>query len=162
MPAPTPVPATHRARRPSATAGRKSEIVTEVNDLNLAYSKGHEIGTHYNGHFCDDNLPGGNQWNTADWNNELDQFFNFMTDWKTLNGYTDAPDLKVPVDSIKGGRTPCLTGKLDDADSGVEGAQHDLRLVDAGAARTASTGRRRSTGSGSSTCRRSTHRASTA
>ena len=74
--------------------GPESEIVTEVNDLNLAYSKGHEIGTHYNGHFCDDNLPGGNQWNTADWNNELDQFFKFMTDWKTLNGYTDAPDLR--------------------------------------------------------------------
>ena len=128
----------------------------------MAYSKGHEIGTHYNGHFCDDNPPGGNQWNTADWNNELDQFFDFMTDWKTLNGYTDAPDLTVPPDSIKGGRTPCLTGTLDDADPGVEGAQHDLRLVDAGARRTASSGRRRSTASGSSTCRRSTHRASRA
>ena len=93
--------------------GPESEIVTEVNDLNLAYSKGHEIGTHYNGHFCDDNPPGGNQWNTADWENELGQFFTFMTDWKTLNGYTDAPDLQVPIDSIKGGRTPCLTGSLD-------------------------------------------------
>ena len=89
-------------------------IITEVNDLNLAYSKGHEIGTHYNGHFCDDNPPGGNQWNTADWNNELDQFFTFMRDWKTLNGYTDAPDLTVPIDTIKGGRTPCLTGNLED------------------------------------------------
>ncbi len=93
--------------------GPEEEIVTEVNDLNLAYSKGHEIGTHYNGHFCDDNPPGGNQWSTADWENELDQFFTFMTDWKKLNGYTDAPDLKVPTDSIKGGRTPCLTGTLD-------------------------------------------------
>ncbi|MGS0685364.1 polysaccharide deacetylase [Nakamurella sp. GG22] len=93
--------------------GPEEEIVTEVNDLNLAYSKGHEIGTHYNGHFCDDNLPGGNQWSTADWTDELDQFFTFMKDWKTLNGYTDAPDLKVPVESIKGGRTPCLTGSLE-------------------------------------------------
>src|SRR6478736_3353880 len=73
--------------------GPESDIVTEVNDLNTAYSRGMEIGTHYNGHFCDDNLPGGNQWNTADWNNELDQFFSFVRDWKTLNGYTDAPDL---------------------------------------------------------------------
>ena len=93
--------------------GPEDEIVTEVNDLNEAYSKGMEIGTHYNGHFCDDNLPGGNQWNTADWNNEVDQFFHFVNDWKTLNGYTDAPDLQVPADSIKGGRTPCLTGTLD-------------------------------------------------
>ncbi|MEP6561597.1 MAG: polysaccharide deacetylase [Nakamurella sp.] len=94
--------------------GPESDIVTEVNDLNTAYSRGMEIGTHYNGHFCDDNLPGGNQWNTADWNNELDQFFKFMTDWKTLNGYSDAPDLQVPTSEIKGGRTPCLTGNLDD------------------------------------------------
>ncbi len=93
--------------------GPEEEIVAEVNDLNLAYSKGHEIGTHYNGHFCDDNPPGGNQWTTADWKNELDQFFTFMTDWKKLNGYTDAPDLKVPLESIKGGRTPCLTGSLE-------------------------------------------------
>src|SRR5689334_12351716 len=45
--------------------GPESEIVTEVNDLNTAYAKGHEIGTHYNGHFCDDAPPGGNQWTTA-------------------------------------------------------------------------------------------------
>ena len=93
--------------------GPESDIVTEVNDLNTAYMKGHEIGTHYNGHFCDDAPPGGNQWTTADWNDELDQFFKFVTDWQELNGYTDAPDLIVPPESIKGGRTPCLTGSLD-------------------------------------------------
>lgn len=93
--------------------GPESEIVTEVNDLNTAYLKGHEIGTHYNGHFCDDAPPGGNQWTTADWNSELDQFYTFVKDWKKINGYTDAPDLIVPPDSIKGGRTPCLTGSLD-------------------------------------------------
>src|SRR6478736_3827473 len=57
--------------------------------------------------------PGDNQWTTADWNDELDQFFKFVTDWQELNGYTDAPDLIVPPESIKGGRTPCLTGSLD-------------------------------------------------
>lgn len=92
--------------------GPESEIVTEVNDLNTAYAKGHEIGTHYNGHFCDDAPPGGNQWTTADWNDELDQFFGFVKNWKQINGYTDAPDLIVPPESIKGGRTPCLTGSL--------------------------------------------------
>jgi hypothetical protein len=92
--------------------GPESEIVTEVNDLNMAYSKGHEIGTHYNGHFCDDAPPGGNQWTTADWNDELDQFYGFVKNWKQINGYPDAPDLIVPPDTIKGGRTPCLTGSL--------------------------------------------------
>jgi hypothetical protein len=93
--------------------GEPDEIITEVEDLNKAYLAGHEIGTHYNGHFCDDNPPGGNQWNTADWNSELDQFFEFMTDWKTINNLPDAPDLVVPTSAIKGGRTPCLTGTLD-------------------------------------------------
>jgi len=94
--------------------GTSEEVITEVEDLNEAYSRGHEIGTHYNGHFCDDNPPGGNQWNTADWNSELDQFFRFMRDWKIINKLPDAPDLEVPTDTIKGGRTPCLTGTLDD------------------------------------------------
>ena len=89
-------------------------IITEINDLNLAYAKGHEIGTHYNGHFCSNKPPGGFQWNAADWENELDQFFTFLTDWKTLNGYADAPDLTVPVEAIKGGRTPCLEGNWED------------------------------------------------
>src|SRR6478735_4129231 len=93
--------------------GPESEIVTEVNDLNTAYMKGHEIGTHYNGHFCDDAPPGGNQWTTADWNDELDQFYKFVKNWKTINGYTDAPELIVPPETIRGGRTPCLTGSLD-------------------------------------------------
>ncbi|TKV61910.1 polysaccharide deacetylase [Nakamurella flava] len=93
--------------------GPEDEIVTEVNDLNTAYSRGHEIGTHYNGHFCSDAPPGGNQWVTADWNAELGQFFDFVENWKTLNGYSDAPDLQVPVSEIKGGRTPCLEGKWD-------------------------------------------------
>ncbi len=93
--------------------GPESDITTEVNDLNTAYMKGHEIGTHYNGHFCDDAPPGGNQWTTADWNDELDQFFSFVKNWKQINGYTDAEDLIVPPEEIKGGRTPCLTGSLD-------------------------------------------------
>ena len=93
--------------------GPESEIVTEVNDLNTAYSKGHEIGTHYNGHFCSDNPPGGHQWTTADWDSELQQFFTFMTDWQELNGYTDVPELIVPTDAVKGGRTPCLEGDWD-------------------------------------------------
>ena len=87
--------------------GPESEIVTEVNDLNLAYSKGMRSAPTTTGISAVTTCPAADQWNTADWNNELDQFFTFMTDWKTLNGYTDAPDLKVPTDSIKGGRTPC-------------------------------------------------------
>lgn len=90
--------------------GTPDEVTTLVGDLNTAYQNGFEIGTHYNGHFCDGNDPSGNDWSTDAWNSELDQFFAFMADWKTLNGYSDAPDLKVPAEAIRGGRTPCLEG----------------------------------------------------
>lgn len=94
--------------------GTKDEIVTEVEDLNLAYSRGHEIGTHYNGHFCVGADPSGDAWSTANWNSELDQFFGFVKNWKEINGYgSDVPDLTVPASAIKGGRTPCLEGDLD-------------------------------------------------
>lgn len=39
--------------------GPQNEILTEVKDLNQAYARGHEIGTHYNGHFCKGDNPSG-------------------------------------------------------------------------------------------------------
>ncbi len=94
--------------------GSQESIVTQVENLNTAYSRGHEIGTHYNGHFCAGNPPSGDDWTTQDWDDELDQFFTMMTDWKQLNGYTDVPDLRLPAEAVKGGRTPCLEGDWDD------------------------------------------------
>lgn len=94
--------------------GTKEEIVTEIEDLNRAYAAGHEIGTHYNGHFCAGDDPSGKDWSTADWDSELGQFMSFLTDYKKLNGWGDeVPDLKVKPEDIKGGRTPCLEGVLD-------------------------------------------------
>ncbi|WP_211229525.1 polysaccharide deacetylase family protein [Nakamurella lactea] len=93
--------------------GTKEEIVTEIEDLNKAYAAGHEIGTHYNGHFCAGAEPSGKDWDTAAWNSELDQFMKFVTDYKKINNWGDeVPDLKVTADDIKGGRTPCLEGVL--------------------------------------------------
>lgn len=86
-------------------------ITTLVNDLNAAWQRGDEIGTHYNGHFCSGSNYGVGSWSTADWNSELDQFFRFYTDYKKINAVPNAPDLQVPLDSIKGGRTPCLEGQ---------------------------------------------------
>lgn len=94
--------------------GSRESILTQVEDLNEAYSRGHEIGTHYNGHFCAGNEPSGDDWSTADWDDELDQFFAMMTDWKQMNGYDeDLVDLRVPTDAVLGGRTPCLEGQWD-------------------------------------------------
>lgn len=85
-------------------------ITTLVNDLNDAWQRGYEIGTHYNGHFCDGAAHPVGTWSTAEWNSELDQFFRFYRDYRKLNDLPDAPRLKVPATSVRGGRTPCLEG----------------------------------------------------
>lgn len=87
-----------------------AEVTQEVRDLNAAWQHGDEIGTHYNGHFCSDNRPGANDWSTADWNSELDQFFTFVRDFHQLDQLPNAPKLQVPADSIHSERTPCLEG----------------------------------------------------
>jgi hypothetical protein len=82
-----------------------------VTDLNLAWAKGFELGTHFNGHFCASDPPGANNWSTSDWNNELDQFFQFFRDYRSIDQLPAAPNLVVPPASIVGGRTPCLEGR---------------------------------------------------
>ncbi|MFD8010363.1 hypothetical protein [Streptomyces sp. NPDC058955] len=76
-----------------------------------AWLDGHEIGTHFNGHFCGGSGSVGN-WTPAQWQNEIDQATKFVTEWKTNSGWTDLDPL--PFDYSKelvGGRTPCLLGQ---------------------------------------------------
>jgi len=88
-----------------------ADVVQEIRDLNAAWQRGDEIGTHFNGHFCSDNPPGGNDWSTADWNSELDQFFSFLSGYAKIDDLPNAPKLQVPARSIRAERTPCLEGK---------------------------------------------------
>jgi len=68
----------------------------------LGYRDGHEIGTHYNGHFCG---PGGvGTWSGRDWSHELDQFDALL--------FGHGPPLPFRASEIVGGRTPCLEGNL--------------------------------------------------
>ncbi|WP_026178297.1 hypothetical protein [Streptomyces hokutonensis] len=81
-----------------------------LEQLRLAYEQGNEIGTHFNGHFCE--AKGGGDWSVAQWKSEIDQFFSFVENWKTNTGYTDIPAL--PFDfkkEVVGGRAPCLEGQ---------------------------------------------------
>ncbi|MFF8830761.1 hypothetical protein [Streptomyces sp. NPDC015131] len=76
-----------------------------------AWLDGHEIGTHFNGHFC---AGSGSveKWTPADWQSEIDQAVKFVTEWKTITGWTDLDPL--PFDYRKelvGARTPCLLGQ---------------------------------------------------
>ncbi|MFI6108323.1 hypothetical protein [Streptomyces sp. NPDC051310] len=76
-----------------------------------AWLDGHEIGTHFNGHFCAGSGSVGN-WTSAQWQSEIEQAVKFVTEWKTNSGWTDLDPL--PFDYRKelvGGRTPCLLGQ---------------------------------------------------
>ncbi|GGP50857.1 hypothetical protein [Streptomyces sindenensis] len=76
-----------------------------------AWLDGHEIGTHFNGHFC-----GGSgsveRWTPAQWHSEINQAMSFVTEWRTNTGWENEEPL--PFDYRKelvGGRTPCLLGQ---------------------------------------------------
>jgi hypothetical protein len=81
-----------------------------LGQLGPAWREGHEIGTHFNGHFCG---PGGvREWSPANWDSEIDQAVSFVANWRTNTGFTDLPPL--PFDyrrELIGGRTPCLEGQ---------------------------------------------------
>ncbi|YAL82920.1 hypothetical protein ACMYYO_13510 [Dermacoccaceae bacterium W4C1] len=84
-------------------------IHSTIEQIGKAWTAGHEIGTHFNGHFCG---PKGVQtWSVADWKTEIALAEKFVAQWRTNTGFTDLPPL--PFDYRKeliGGRTPCLEG----------------------------------------------------
>jgi hypothetical protein len=82
--------------------------------ISQAWLAGHEIGTHFNGHFCSSRSDGNgvNKWSPEDWESEIQQAVSFVTQWRTNTGFTDVDPL--PFDYKKeliGGRTPCLEGQ---------------------------------------------------
>ncbi|GAA4784822.1 hypothetical protein [Streptomyces ziwulingensis] len=90
------------------TDGHIRETLTNVR---RAWLDGHEIGTHFNGHFC---AGSGSvaHWTPAQWRSEIDQAKKFVTRWRTHTGWTDLPALPFDYDKeLVGGRTPCLLGQ---------------------------------------------------
>ncbi|MGW7068473.1 hypothetical protein ACWGII_10920 [Streptomyces sp. NPDC054855] len=76
-----------------------------------AWLEGHEIGTHFNGHFCAGSGTVAN-WTPAQWQSEIDQATSFVKEWRTNTGWTDLPSLPFDYDKeLIGGRTPCLLGQ---------------------------------------------------
>ncbi|MBW5421776.1 hypothetical protein GKQ77_09375 [Streptomyces sp. BG9H] len=76
-----------------------------------AWLEGHEIGTHFNGHFCTGTGTVAN-WTPAQWQDEIDQAKSFVKKWRTNTGWTDLPSLPFDYDKeLVGGRTPCLLGQ---------------------------------------------------
>jgi len=69
-----------------------------------AFGEGHEIGTHFNGHFCGPAAGNVGEWSAADWVDELVQFGSLM-----FTGHS----LPFGPEEVVGTRTPCLEGNLD-------------------------------------------------
>ncbi|MGA5565545.1 hypothetical protein ACPCUV_30845 [Streptomyces platensis] len=79
--------------------------------LREAWLDGHEIGTHFNGHFCS-GRGAVRHWSPQEWQSEIDQVMDFVTKWRTHTGFTDMEPL--PFDyrqELVGSRTPCLLGQ---------------------------------------------------
>ncbi|MEV0847581.1 hypothetical protein AB0J21_17225 [Streptomyces sp. NPDC049954] len=90
------------------TDGHIQETLRYVRD---AWLDGHEIGTHFNGHFCAGSGSVAN-WSTEQWASEIEQAESFVTTWRTHSGWHELPPL--PFDyghELVGGRTPCLLGQ---------------------------------------------------
>ncbi|MFF9480961.1 hypothetical protein [Streptomyces sp. NPDC014733] len=86
-------------------------IKVTLRNVRQAWLDGHEIGTHFNGHFCSGSGTVKN-WTPDQWRSEIDQAVDFVTKWRTNTGFTDMEPL--PFDYRKelvGGRTPCLLGQ---------------------------------------------------
>lgn len=92
--------------------GSPDDIAHEIADLNAAYVAGHEIATHYVGHFCTEDDAGETTWTTEDWASELGQFMRLVDEWSTINEYSDVDQLLFTSDDVVGSRTPCLERDL--------------------------------------------------
>ncbi|MGW1402156.1 hypothetical protein ACWCRF_26610 [Streptomyces sp. NPDC002405] len=86
-------------------------VKATLTNVRRAWLEGHEIGTHFNGHFCSGHGSVGG-WTPKQWHSEIDQAKAFVKEWRTNTGWTDLPALPFDYDKeLVGGRTPCLLGQ---------------------------------------------------
>ncbi|MEV7812479.1 hypothetical protein AB0P05_17270 [Streptomyces flaveolus] len=86
-------------------------VKATLTNVRRAWLEGHEIGTHFNGHFCAGTGTVGN-WTPQQWESEIRQAKAFVKEWRTNTGWTDLPALPFDYDKeLVGGRTPCLLGQ---------------------------------------------------
>jgi len=121
--------------RPAGTSdigfARPEWVAGRIKTLSAAYLAGHEIATHYLGHFCG---PGGvNTWSSADWSSEMAQFDKFLSEWPLHNPQvTGLPALPFDGSVITGGRTPCLEGERSQLYPALVAAGHTYESSNAG------------------------------
>ena len=84
-------------------------VQTRLGTLARMHRSGHEIGTHFLGHFC--GASGVATWSAAQWTSEIAQSREFLDNWPKYNPQVVGAE-PLPFDSsvFTGGRTPCLEG----------------------------------------------------
>lgn len=89
-----------------------AHIRSTLQNVRRAWLEGHEIGTHFNGHFCGEVFGSVKHWTPKQWLSEIQQAKAFVKEWKTNTGFTDLPPLPFDYEKeLTGGRTPCLLGQ---------------------------------------------------
>ncbi|MGW3206592.1 hypothetical protein [Streptomyces sp. NPDC001135] len=87
-------------------------IKATLANVHRAWLEGHEIGTHFNGHFCGETHGSVKWWTPQQWKSEIEQAKSFVKQWRTNTGWHDLPSLPFDYDKeLAGGRTPCLLGQ---------------------------------------------------
>lgn len=89
------------------------EVVQRTANYAEAYNRGHEIGTHFLGHWCEPNDGAVNSWDTAEWDSEFSQDVSMMDNWAGNSGVTNPTPMPFNHSVIQGARTPCLEGQRD-------------------------------------------------
>ncbi|MQY13350.1 hypothetical protein SRB5_34960 [Streptomyces sp. RB5] len=103
-------PPQHKRGAAAISYPTEEHIRTTLKQLSGAWKDGHEIGSHFNGHFC--GKKGGDDWSVGEWTSEINQMYEFVKKWKTNTGFTDLPPLPFDPDrEFVGGRAPCLEGQ---------------------------------------------------
>lgn len=89
----------------------RETIAGLLDEIAAGRAEGHDLGTHYNGHFC--GPRGVASWTAADWSAELDAFDTLLAGARVHNGLRpDEAAAPPPPAAVAGSRTPCLEGDL--------------------------------------------------
>ena len=109
------VPPRHRAGASDigfaiAPAGTdvRSNIEDLVATLDRADAAGHEIASHFNGHFCGRSAGAVGSWGPVDWQREIAAFADLVA---SVGPHNDLPGVEATF-APTGARTPCLEGML--------------------------------------------------
>ncbi|HVO30292.1 MAG TPA: hypothetical protein VMV18_06135, partial [bacterium] len=89
-------------------------------EVDAAIAEGHEIGTHFNGHWCGDGGIG--DWDSDDWREEIDEFRRLVTDINRNNALDPPITTALTAKMIVGARTPCLEGDRLELDAALRSA----------------------------------------